>query len=771
MQEVLGSYRALDGYPFLSFGTPQIFNERLFDDDVTVAVDKRWLDAYGILHGGSVVALYTHWRACVLLDCYRHALVVPRDPAVITRQADRTGVSSLVLWHELIHAINYGTAEANRFDRPDDHHYIEWAVSVYEGLMGPLENFEAAVRAAGRTPTSVEGLRAGRRAWQTLVAGFARRPGHLTRAERDELRAMTGFHFEPEELRDGYIRIGYDRRYFDAVEVVLTRPLAGTEYTLSSPGETVGVDLQAQWRSTEAATRVDRADFLVDGRSVAGQLAGGDFSGAVTLGVGRHTILARVFAGGVDQPTESLPFELRIEARAPTPASPPPAAPAPAAPGVDAILPTAVPGDWQLQLFDDGGGFQASREFRRPGQEAPGPPGLAVDGLVRAYWYRERTFASPAEIEAYLRDWRPDWVRHALSRNGFEGCVTEQPPTYVPGGWSDLGYSNSEFRMNGAAILMRGDRAVAVTFLAGASGHWDNRNREEVVARGSEVIAQARQIAWGIAISPGQAAGAGTPPAQEPPAAPPPLVAPAPAAPPPPAVTPPAAPPPQAPPQRPPRPAAPTADGLPADGLDLESVVSQADVGTGRFQVRTTGVAWSADRRGRAGRALGFQGAGAVEIAHQPALALTRAATLAAWFRLDQLPSQAGRIMTVVAKSGVASDLDLLVMPDDRIRFYVGPGVMLEARQPVVSGRWYHVAGTFTSLGAMSLFVDGALEATQPARFERGKNENALTMGMSAVFPGRHLAGTIDDAVVFDREISPDEVRALLETDYPLPVR
>jgi hypothetical protein len=144
--------------------------------------------------------------------------------------------------------------------------------------------------------------------------------------------------------------------------------------------------------------------------------------------------------------------------------------------------------------------------------------------------------------------------------------------------------------------------------------------------------------------------------------------------------------------------------------------------------------------------------------------ALTSQVTIQAWVYLDQLPSAAGHIMQIVAKSENGNDLDLQVQTDDRIHFYVGdqfPNSVVSATVLQV-GRWYHVAATYQAgqPGQLQIFINGQLDATQTANLDRTTNPNPLTIGDSAVWSGRYFNGLITDVSIWNVALTSAQIQA-----------
>jgi hypothetical protein len=88
-------------------------------------------------------------------------------------------------------------------------------------------------------------------------------------------------------------------------------------------------------------------------------------------------------------------------------------------------------------------------------------------------------------------------------------------------------------------------------------------------------------------------------------------------------------------------------------------------------------------------------------------------------------------------------------------------------------GRWYHVTGSFSSDGTARVYVDGAEVASRqlPARSILGGGRNPIVLGAAFNGVGRHrpaerLRGVLDEVMIYDRALSPAEVRALFDRGF-----
>lgn len=151
-------------------------------------------------------------------------------------------------------------------------------------------------------------------------------------------------------------------------------------------------------------------------------------------------------------------------------------------------------------------------------------------------------------------------------------------------------------------------------------------------------------------------------------------------------------------------------------------------------------------------------------------LSFTQEVTVTAWVKFDRLPSEVGHITTIVAKSGVARDLDLQAEPDNRFYFFIGPGapIRLISQTQIEVNRWYFLAATYRRGDRMDLYVNGVLESSlMGPEVTREENTTALSIGQSLVWPGRFFPGQIDEVAVFGDALAAGQVRRVYESSFP----
>ena len=166
---------------------------------------------------------------------------------------------------------------------------------------------------------------------------------------------------------------------------------------------------------------------------------------------------------------------------------------------------------------------------------------------------------------------------------------------------------------------------------------------------------------------------------------------------------------------------------------------------------------------GKVNGALYFDGSDDyVDCGNRETLDPTQEATIEAWVNFDILPSDVGHIMEIASRSGGGTDLDLQAEPDNRIKFFIGPGSpnVVVSNTVVEIDKWYHVAATYQAGSNMKIYVNGALEKTTTISITRNSNSNNFSIGQSLIWSGRFFEGKIDEVKIYNRALSEEEIEA-----------
>jgi hypothetical protein len=159
-----------------------------------------------------------------------------------------------------------------------------------------------------------------------------------------------------------------------------------------------------------------------------------------------------------------------------------------------------------------------------------------------------------------------------------------------------------------------------------------------------------------------------------------------------------------------------------------------------------------------------------VRIGNPAALRLRGGVTLSAWVNPSTLPS--GGVFAIITKWGQSPSSDAyglyLQASDGAFRPLGGIGVPgdsddgLAGGGSFAAGTWTHVAMTYDgSSGVHRLFVNGREVAERVRPGGVTATDASVMIGREDSAEGRHFAGLIDDAQVFDRALSPQEIGSI----------
>lgn len=185
------------------------------------------------------------------------------------------------------------------------------------------------------------------------------------------------------------------------------------------------------------------------------------------------------------------------------------------------------------------------------------------------------------------------------------------------------------------------------------------------------------------------------------------------------------------------------------------------DLGPAAAHGALTAATPTADRFGRAGRALRFAAASrsTMSAPDNPRMPVGAAArSVSVWFRArvgaDPWPY---RTMVYLGSAGTARRFALATL-DDRALF-TAENADAPGDTPVRDDRWHHLAATYDG-ASVTLYVDGRAEASE--RLPLATVGRSLLLGHNPVFNAEDFTGDLDELRVYDRALRADEVGVLL---------
>jgi hypothetical protein len=182
------------------------------------------------------------------------------------------------------------------------------------------------------------------------------------------------------------------------------------------------------------------------------------------------------------------------------------------------------------------------------------------------------------------------------------------------------------------------------------------------------------------------------------------------------------------------------------------------------------GAAPAADRFGRDGRAMHFDGVEArIEVAHAPSLDVTGEHSICAWFRPDSLGPLRGLVSKYRSVGAEGPTLRLsYTAPYDVIDLNESSShAQGSIAKRVTAGSWQHVCALATSDG-VEIYLDGVLAYRGTAGFVAKANADSLAIGMDYQVVGddrRFFHGAIDDVRIYARALTVSEVHVLFGSE------
>jgi len=191
------------------------------------------------------------------------------------------------------------------------------------------------------------------------------------------------------------------------------------------------------------------------------------------------------------------------------------------------------------------------------------------------------------------------------------------------------------------------------------------------------------------------------------------------------------------------------------------------------------GAVFTADRFGKADRALQLNGSSDYVSMGKPvptALQIQNEITLAAWIYVSQYPAS-NTLGTIVGcqydpnRVGYAIHLDGRTNPDGQtapaghIHFQIGDGSWhpTHANAQVPLNQWVHVAATRKGNEPAKIYYNGLLQTSADAAWSGtiGYTGAEMAIGRQSDYGNRYFNGLIDEVVIYQRALTPQEIKEL----------
>ena len=144
-------------------------------------------------------------------------------------------------------------------------------------------------------------------------------------------------------------------------------------------------------------------------------------------------------------------------------------------------------------------------------------------------------------------------------------------------------------------------------------------------------------------------------------------------------------------------------------------------------------------------------------------------ATMMAWVNLAALPSEAKHFFYVMGESQNGNDLDLQFEGDNALTFSTASGSHLTFTPPpsALINQWHLIVATMNTVSKTRvIYWDGDVVASDKGGGE-AKKTSMLSIGESTVFSGRFFNGGIEEAALWNRALSADEVSKIYSASQP----
>ena len=147
------------------------------------------------------------------------------------------------------------------------------------------------------------------------------------------------------------------------------------------------------------------------------------------------------------------------------------------------------------------------------------------------------------------------------------------------------------------------------------------------------------------------------------------------------------------------------------------------------------------------------------------------AGSLMAWVNLAELPSTAGTYFYVDGESQNGNDFDLQFQNDNKLYFYSsgGSSVQYSPDTSSLTGQWHMIVATFNATtNAQDIYWDGQLVSSGSVGSNTNK-QGAFWIGESSVFGGRYFDGGIDEAAIWNYDLSAAQVTDIYDNSGSSP--
>ena len=165
---------------------------------------------------------------------------------------------------------------------------------------------------------------------------------------------------------------------------------------------------------------------------------------------------------------------------------------------------------------------------------------------------------------------------------------------------------------------------------------------------------------------------------------------------------------------------------------------------------------------GHRGSGLSFDGStGHLTVQNAPSLNLgMRSFTVACWVNMRSVPNDWTAIVTKGDDAWRLSTANKERRFHFAVSSFASANDHVNAMKEVGANEWHHVAAVYTG-DVMRLYLDGALDATQPHSGAVGQDSFDVLIGENAQEKGRAFDGLIDDVRIYNCALPESGIKAL----------
>jgi hypothetical protein len=168
----------------------------------------------------------------------------------------------------------------------------------------------------------------------------------------------------------------------------------------------------------------------------------------------------------------------------------------------------------------------------------------------------------------------------------------------------------------------------------------------------------------------------------------------------------------------------------------------------------TLGGSGGARGNGKIGKGIVLNGSGYVQISDNSSIDITNSISFSAWINT----TLSGTSQHIISKSGA---YEFRTHTDDSIRVRIGnlSDNFSGSTDPISLNTWYHVVGTYDG-SRYAVYINGVLQSssTDATSGTIGTNNNNLFVGAITTAASGKFEGKIDEPMIFDYSISPEQI-------------